>query len=190
MAFHKTYANQILHDIALLVMHFYKKGVYDGGKSGDNYEIWEVTRRYDFDTTFQMLSEYSNKPINFHIYFNYVQTQFAKIRTRAIQHWFTRVTGGYVIKEGICLICDEYYRKGLERGLEVGREKADAYFEGGVGFRDVENTLRSEEQFLIEIKAEAMRVSVEREIARQRMDALVEFVASTLRKKRDYYLKK
>lgn len=189
MSFHKTYGNHIVSDITRLVQHFYKKGVLDGGVSGDEWSVRLITERENLTQNFQLLSEFSNKIITFEVYYSFVQTQFAQIKARAIQHWFMKVTGGYNIKHAICYLCDEYYRKGLSDGVKIGTEKAREYHARGCkSFAPIGSATGNEETFLIQINTEALRISVEREELKIKMEKLVEYIASVIRKRRDYYM--
>lgn len=189
MAFHKTYYSQLCSDIAALVYHFYLMGVKDGAMSGDEWGVRLVTEREDMTQSFQIMSAFSNKLISFETYNEFMQYQFSHIKPKAIQHWFLRVSGSYDIKNALVWICDEYYRKGLSDGLKTGMGGVDEFMSRNRGFAQIDERNVSAELFLISIKMVAITIKVERPEIADKMIKLIAFIASSIRKRRDYYLK-
>lgn len=190
MAFHKTYGNHICQDIAKLIHHFYKKGVIDGSECGDEWTVKIITNREDFNNIFQFYSEFSQKCIDFNIMFYFIQNQFNLIKLKFIQHWFSRVRGGYKVKKAIILMCDEYYRKGLIDGVKTGKRETEEFISKcKSSFNKIREPRKNEESFLKEIIPEAMRIGIEREVVKDEMDKFVQYIAGVIGKRRDYFMK-
>lgn len=127
---------EIVHDLARVCEFFYRKGVLDGSSCGDPTEVYLCSKREDNNMTLRFLRDDGGKELKYRYYISYVQFFCSKIGAKNLRNVIAYIPGERQFFSAICIICDKYYRDGLEDGVKTDILKAKKYFNENPRFSD------------------------------------------------------